>query len=235
MEQLAKHAAGFGLRLVEEQLVLFARYQALLLQWNERINLTAIREPELIQQRHFLDSLTCATVTGDLNGRSLIDVGAGAGFPGLPLRILYPQSHLTLVESVQKKARFLEAVVAELGLANVRIVAERAEVLGQQAVYRGQYDWAMARGVAEMRVLVEYLLPFCRIGGHMLAQKGESAAGETAAAAAAIAELGGAAPQLYSIQLPGHSERHNLVVIKKGAPTPARYPRRPGIPARRPL
>lgn len=235
MEQLARQAAAFGLRLTEAQLDQFTRYQALLLEWNERINLTAIREPVLIQQRHFLDSLTCATVTGDLNDRSLIDVGTGAGFPGLPLKILFPRLKLTLVESVQKKARFLEEVATTLGLAGVNVVAERAEVLGQQAAYRGQYDWAVARAVAELRTLVEYLLPFCRVGGCALAQKGENAAVEAAAASDAIAELGGATPELHALRLPGHRETHYLVVIEKVAETSARYPRRVGIPAKRPL
>jgi 16S rRNA (guanine527-N7)-methyltransferase len=235
MERLATQAAGFGLHLAAAQLEQFTAYQALLLEWNERINLTAIGEPALIQQRHFLDSLTCATVTGDLNGRLLIDVGAGAGFPGVPLKILYPLLRLTLVESVQKKARFLETVAAELGLADLNIITERAEVLGQQAAHRSQYDWAVARGVAEMRVLTEYLLPFCRVGGHVLAQKGRNAASETAAARGAIAELGGAAPQLRPVQLPHHTETHYLVVIEKVRETPSRYPRRVGIPAKRPL
>jgi len=235
MERLATQAAGFGLHLEAAQLELFASYQALLLEWNERVNLTAIREPEAIQRLHFLDSLTCATVMGDLNGRSLIDVGTGAGFPGLPLKILYPQLRLTLVESVQKKARFLEEAVAELGLADVSVIAQRAEVLGQQANHRSQYDWAVARAVAEMRVLVEYLLPFCRVGGHALAQKGGNAASETAAARDAVAELGGAAPRLHPVRLPDHSETHYLVVIEKVRETPARYPRRIGIPAKRPL
>lgn len=235
MERLATQAAGFGLHLTQAQLALFAGYQALLLEWNERINLTAIREPALIQQRHFLDSLTCATVTGDLNGRSLIDVGAGAGFPGLPLKILYPRLRLSLVESVQKKARFLETVAAELGLADVSIIAERAEELGQQAAHRSQYDWAVARAVAEMRVLAEYLLPFCHVGGHALAQKGGNAASEIVAATGAIALLGGAAPQLHAVQLPEHPETHYLIVIEKVRETPARYPRRAGIPAKRPL
>ncbi|HEX6386258.1 MAG TPA: 16S rRNA (guanine(527)-N(7))-methyltransferase RsmG [Anaerolineae bacterium] len=235
MEQLARQAAAFGLRLTEAQLSQFVRYQALLLEWNERINLTAVREPELIQQRHFLDSLTCATVTRDLNDRSFIDVGTGAGFPGLPLKILFPRLKLTLVESVQKKARFLEEVATTLGLADVNVVAERAEVLGQRAAYRGQYDWAVARAVAELRTLVEYLLPFCRVGGCALAQKGENAAVEAAAASVAIAELGGATPELHAILLPGHRETHYLVVIEKVAETPARYPRRVGIPAKRPL
>jgi len=235
MERLATQAAGFGLHLAATQLEQFAAYQALLLEWNKRINLTAIGEPALIQQRHFLDSLTCAMATGDLNNRLLIDIGAGAGFPGVPLKILYPRLWLTLVESVRKKARFLETVAAELGLADVNIITERAEVLGQQAAHRSQYDWAVARAVAEMRVLAEYLLPFCRVGGHMLAQKGRNAASETAAARGAIAELGGAEPQLRPVQLPDHSETHYLVVIEKVRETPARYPRRVGIPAKRPL
>jgi 16S rRNA (guanine527-N7)-methyltransferase len=153
----------------------------------------------------------------------------------VPLKILYPLLRLTLVESVQKKARFLETVAAELGLADLNIITERAEVLGQQAAHRSQYDWAVARGVAEMRVLTEYLLPFCRVGGHVLAQKGRNAASETAAARGAIAELGGAAPQLRPVQLPHHTETHYLVVIEKVRETPSRYPRRVGIPAKRPL
>ena len=235
MERLATQAAGFGLHLGATQLEQFAVYQALLLEWNERINLTAIQEPALIQERHFLDSLTCATVTGDLNGQSLIDVGAGAGFPGLPLKILYPQLRLALVESVQKKARFLESVVAELGVADVDVIAERAEVLGQQVAHRSQYDWAVARAVAPMRVLAEYLLPFCRVGGHVLAQKGKNAASETAAARGAIVELGGAEPQLRPVQLPHVLETRYLVVVEKVKETPSRYPRRAGIPAKRPL
>jgi 16S rRNA (guanine527-N7)-methyltransferase len=235
MEQFAMQAAALGLHLSDQQVEQFASYQMLLVEWNQRMNLTAIREPAAIQRRHFLDALTCATVTGDLDGCSLVDVGTGAGFPGLPLKILYPQLRLTLVESIVKKTRFLQAVVRELGLSDVHIVAERAEVLGQQTAYRGQYDWAVARAVAEMRVLAEYLLPLCRVGGYALAQKGENAPSETAAAASAIATLGGAPPELHAIQLPDVVETHYLVVIKKTAETPAFYPRRPGIPAKRPL
>ncbi|MBK8984766.1 MAG: 16S rRNA (guanine(527)-N(7))-methyltransferase RsmG [Chloroflexi bacterium] len=232
---LAAQAAAWGRPLTAVQLAQFACYLALLLEWNERLNLTAVRQPEAIQQRHFLDSLTCALVTGDLNGRVLIDVGTGAGFPGLPLKILYPELQLTLVESVAKKTDFLLVVAAELGFDDVVVLVERAENLGQMGDHREQYDWAVARAVAEMRVLAEYLLPLCRVGGHMLAQKGEAAAAETAAASAAIRVLGGGAAALTPAPSVGQEKPHYLVVVPKIAPTPAVYPRRPGMPGKRPL
>jgi 16S rRNA (guanine527-N7)-methyltransferase len=169
------------------------------------------------------------------SAQSVIDVGTGAGFPGLPLKILYPHISLTLVESVAKKARFLEAVVAELDLADVSVMVARAEALGQDAAFRGRFDWAVARAVAELRVLVEYLLPLCRVGGHLLAQKGERAADEVAAAQQAIATLGGGPPVLHPVQLPQRDEPSYLVVVEKLAETPAKYPRRVGVPGKRPL
>ncbi len=232
---LARAAAAFNLSLSDAQLAQFDAYLALLLAWNARLNLTAVRDPHAIQIRHFLDSLSCAVVTGDLNGRSLIDVGTGAGFPGLPLKILYPELQLTLTDSVAKKTHFLNAVVAELGLAHVTVLAERAETVGQQPAHRAQYDWAAARGVAEMRALVEYLLPLCKVGGHLLAQKGENAEKETAVARQSLRLLGGGSPTFEAIQLPEVENTHYLVVVEKMRETPASYPRKPGIPAKRPL
>ena len=240
MTLLAVEAEGLGLSLTEAQLTQFALYQTLLLDWNERINLTAIKTPPEIQIRHFLDSLTCALVMGNLEERRLIDVGTGAGFPGLPLKILFPTMRLTLVDSVAKKTRFLAAVVEALGLTDVTILAERAETLGQHSAHRERYDWAAARSVAELRVLAEYLLPLCRVGGAMLAQKGESAAAEAASAAGALAVLGGGAVQLTPVQLPQRALPrqylpHYLVVVRKERPTPVMYPRRVGMPAKKPL
>lgn len=235
MDELVAWAQAFGLSLTAAQVEQFAVYESLLLHWNERISLTAIREPRGIRIRHFLDSLACAIVTGPLNGRSLIDVGSGAGLPGLPLKILFPELRLTLVDSVVKKARFLELAVAELGLREVNVVAERAEVLGQDAAFREQFDWAAARAVAELRVLAEFLLPFCRVGGAMLAQKGESAPAEASAAARAIDLLGGGEARLSTVSLPETDQLHYLVVVPKTRATNDRYPRRPGIPAKRPL
>lgn len=233
--QFSKWAGQLGVSLSGGQVDQFARYLALLLDWNERMNLTAVRQPEDIRIRHFLDSLSCAKVTGDLNGRSLIDVGTGAGFPGLPLKILFPQLRLTLVESVAKKVDFLQAVVTELGLDNVTLLAERAELLGQQPQHRQQYDWAVARAVAELRVLVEYLLPLCRVGGHVLAQKGEGVHQEMADAVTAIQLLGGTEPKVSDIALPGREQIHYLVVVAKELETPDKYPRRVGMPGKRPL
>jgi 16S rRNA (guanine527-N7)-methyltransferase len=235
MNELATWASSFGLNLTDEQLAQFAVYEALLLEWNERIALTAIRAPRAIRIRHFLDSLSCATVTGPLDGQLLIDVGSGAGFPGLPLKILYPAVRLTLVDSVAKKTRFLELVVSELGLREVVVIADRAEALGQEAAHREQYDWVVARAVAELRVLAEYLLPLARVGGFALAQKGDSARTESAAATQVAAILGGGEVTITPIYLPETDQAHNLVVIPKIRPTPAHYPRRPGIPAKRPL
>lgn len=232
---LAIEAKKFNITLSETQQTQFDAYLKLLLDWNKRLNLTAVRDPHAIQIRHFLDALSCSVVTGGLNGRSLIDVGTGAGFPGLPLKILYPDLQLTLTDSVAKKTRFLEAVVAELALDKVTVLAERAETLGQQPDHRQQYDWAAARGVVEMRALAEYLLPLCKIGGHMLAQKGGSAARETETAQHAFQILGGGTASIHSIQLPETEAPHYLVVVEKVEETSTTYPRRPGMPGKRPL
>jgi 16S rRNA (guanine527-N7)-methyltransferase len=234
MEFLEAGADALGLSLSSWQMDQFARYQSLLLLWNERFNLTAAHTAQEIQTRHFVDSLTCASVSGDLNGRSLIDVGSGAGFPGLPLKILFPELSLALLESVGKKGEFLKEVVSDLQLQNVAIIAERAEVLGHNEAYREHYDWAVARAVARLPTLLEYLLPFCRIGGQALAQKGERAGEEIEEAQNAILVLGGKLVESRTIESPGGS-KSNLVVVQKINPTPAKYPRRVGIPRKRPL
>jgi len=235
MDEWLNGLTDLGILLTKDQIGKFDTYLALLLEWNERMNLTAVRQPEAIKWRHFYDSLTCATMMGNLHGRRLIDIGTGAGFPGLPLKILIPNLQVTLVESVAKKIGFLAAIVEELSLSEVQIVCERAELLGQNSRFREQYDWAVARGVAEMRILVEFLLPFCRVGGTMLAQKGENAKIETSAAGNAIHLLGGKAPEFKSISVPGKGGDHFLVLINKVRETPIKYPRRVGVPAKRPL
>ncbi len=233
--QFGQRAAQLGAPLTEAQIAQFIEYEALLLAWNKRMNLTAVCLPAEIRVRHFLDSLSCATVLDGLNGRSLIDVGSGAGFPGLPLKILYPEMQLTLVESVAKKGQFLQAVVNELGLQATTVLTERVELLGQSPRHRQRYDVATARAVAELRVLLEYLLPLCRVGGVMLAQKGEHVAVELAAAKEAIQLLGGADPKIETVALPERESLHYLLTVAKVADTPAKFPRRVGIPNKRPL
>jgi 16S rRNA (guanine527-N7)-methyltransferase len=224
-----------GVHLSPSQIRALEQYEKELLRWNERFNLTAIRNVDQVRIKHFLDSLTCLIAMRDSPVERVVDVGTGAGFPGLPLKIALPEMGLTLVESVGKKAAFCQHIVRLLGLENVEIIQERAELLGQTPAHRQRYDWAIARAVAIMPVLVEYLLPLVRIGGTMLAMKGETAPAETHAADRAMRMLGGQLRRLIPIQLPCVAEEHYLVLIDKIAATPDIYPRRVGMPAKHPL
>jgi 16S rRNA (guanine527-N7)-methyltransferase len=236
MKELAQYAQQkLGIHLTRSQLAALSLYERELLDWNARFNLTAIRDPQEIHIKHFLDSLTCLLIMRDRPVGRLIDVGTGAGFPGIPIKIIYPKMQLTLVESVGKKAAFCRHVVKMLDLPGVEVAQERAETLGQDATYREQYDWAVARAVAILPVLVEYLLPLVKVGGSVLAMKGESGPAEAHAAEHALRLLGGHLRQLMPVTLPGVAEERYLVVIDKVAATPTAYPRKVGIPAKRPL
>ncbi len=224
-----------GLRLSRTQLAALTLYERELIDWNARFNLTAIRDPQEIYIKHFLDSLTCLFAMRETHHASLIDIGTGAGFPGIPLKIIVPKLHLTLVESVGKKAEFCRHVVKILDLPGVDVVQERAEVLGQHPDFREQYDWAVARAVAILPVLAEYLLPLVRVGGCMLAMKGESGPAEAHSAEHALRVLGGHLRQLAPVTLPGVAEERYLVIIDKMAATPSNYPRKVGVPSKRPL
>ena len=236
MHKLTRWAqAWLGLRLTSQQRVAFERYRQELIAWNQRINLTAIRDPEQMLSKHFLDSLSVLKATGCLNGQRVADVGTGAGFPGLVLKIACPAMRLTLIESVGKKAKFCRHIVETLGLENVEVLTARAEEIGQQEGHREAYDWAVARAVAQLPILAEYLLPLVRLEGHMLAQKGETAPREAQEATRALQILGGKLEKIETVELPGIVETRHLVVIRKVAATPVRYPRRPGMPAKKPL
>ncbi len=226
-----------GITLNEEQQRAFEAYSAALIDWNTRVNLTAITDPLAVEIRHFLDSLSVLKAfTSPLSETiRLIDVGTGAGFPGLPLRILLPTLHLTLLEATGKKTAFLQHVVDTLHLDHVEVVNLRAEEAGQLPQYRGHFDVVAARAVARLPVLAEYLLPLCKIGGRCIALKGESAAAEVQASRHAIRLLGGRFGSLIKVELPTVNEPHYLIVIEKVAATPPSYPRRPGLPAKAPL
>lgn len=213
----------------------FDLYATELLQWNEHINLTAITDPEAIEMRHFLDSLAIVRAVSLSPGMRVIDVGTGAGFPGLPLRIVFPHIELTLLEATAKKTSFLQHVTERLHYPNVSILTARAEDAGQDPAYRERYHVVLARAVAQMSILAEYLLPLCKIGGRCIALKGEHAAGEAQQAENAIHVLGGRLEKIIPIELPEVPETHHLVVIRKVAATPERYPRRTGIPSKRPI
>ncbi len=236
MEKLAQDAYNLlGIRLSARQMALFARYEQELLDWNARFNLTAIRDSESIRAKHFLNSLSCVLAWRDNPPGCLIDVGTGAGFPGYPLKILQPSLSLTLVESVGKKADFCRHVATTLGLEKVDVTQSRAEEVGQSPQYRERFDWAVGRAVANLPILAEYLLPLVRVGGAMLAQKGESGPAEAHASEKAVRLLGGRLRQLIKVDLPGVAEERYLVVIDKIAATPPNYPRRVGVPGKKPL
>ena len=224
-----------GLHLNAHQVRSFQLYEKELLEWNEKINLTAINEPEAIRTKHFLDSLTAICEMNNPTPGRLVDVGTGAGFPGIPLKIMLPELKLTLVESVGKKAEFCRHMVEVLKLENVEVLTARAEDLGQQTQHREKYDWAVARAVSQLPALVEYLLPLVRVGGGMVAQKGEHAHAEVQSAEKAIRLLGGNLRRVSPVMLPGVVEERYLVVIDKKGATPPQYPRRAGLPAKKPL
>jgi 16S rRNA (guanine527-N7)-methyltransferase len=235
MQELKREAqAAYGLALTDIQVAAYVRHAQLLAEWNERINLTAIREPGEVRVKHFLDSLSCVRAF-DAPPVSMADVGSGAGFPGLALKVLYPAMRLTLIESVGKKARFLEYLVQELGLVGVTVLARRAEDVGRDPAYREQYQWAVGRAVAQLPTLAEYLLPLVRVGGRMLAQKGESGPREAQEARRAIGILGGGQPRVQRVQVPGLDDGRYLIIVRKEKGTPEMYPRLPGTPAKKPL
>ena len=236
MENLANAARQlFGIHLTGRQMVALVTLERELLAWSQKYNLTAVRDEAGIRTKHFLDSFSCVLAWKENPPKHLVDVGTGAGFPGIPLKILYPSMKLTLVESVGKKTAFCRHVVETLKLEEVSILNSRAEELGQLPDHRESYDWSVARAVANLSVLAEYLLPLNRVGGTMLAQKGQSGPAEAHKAEKAFSLLGGRMRQLIPLTLPGVVEERYLVVVDKIAATPPQYPRRPGIPTKKPL
>ena len=238
MKSLLAGASNLGLSLNTGHVKALEAYYDELIEWNQRFNLTAITDRNGILIRHFLDSISCLAALSPTElsaGTRVIDVGTGAGFPGIPLKIVCPDICLTLLEATGKKVTFLEHVVELLGLQDVTVIKGRAEELGHDPQHRERYDWAIARAVAEMPVLAEYLLPLVMVGGGVLAQKGEMAVAETRRAESAIRTLGGHVRRLIPVELRGLTETRYLIVIDKIAATPEKYPRRPGIPAKRPL
>lgn len=224
-----------GIELSKIQINALNYYENELIKWNKKFNLTTIKDPEKIRVKHFLDSLTCSLEIDSLSGDEIIDVGTGAGFPGIPLKIGYPEIKLTLVESVGKKVEFCQHILHNIGINDVEIIHSRVETLGQKVEYRQKFQWAVARAVAVMPTLVEYILPLLKVNGVMIAMKGQDAPAEAHEAEYATTLLGGHLRKLRRITLPGVAEDRYIVVIDKVAATPEKFPRRVGIPRKRPL
>jgi len=236
MEKLIHDAQElFHIHLTGRQVMALVMYERELLDWNQKFNLTAIKDVESIRTKHFLDSFSCVLAWGANPPQHLVDVGTGAGFPGLPLKILYPSTRVTLIESVGKKAMFCEHMIRLLSLENVQVIKARAEEIGQRPADREAYDCAVARAVASMNVLSEYLLPLVRVGGMMLAQKGETGPAEAQSAEKEMKLLGGKLQQIIQVNLPGVPDDRYLVIVNKSHATPPKYPRKPGMPMKQPL
>lgn len=217
----------------------FARYLELLIEWSPRAGLTSVTEPEAIQLRHFGESLALLKLLreGGLAeaGTSVVDVGSGGGLPGVAMLIADPSLSVTLVESHERRCRFLELVVAELGFEDAKVVRARAEEAGRDPELRASFDLAVARAVAPLPVLVEYTLPLLRRGGVLASPKGSRARDELVAAEAAIAALGGVAEQPQPLSLPPGAHPQLVLIVRRTGELDGRYPRRPGVPARRPI
>jgi 16S rRNA (guanine527-N7)-methyltransferase len=238
MEKLNVGAKKLGLHLTPQQLEQFHIYYQELIDWNQRMNLTAITGYEEVQIKHFLDSLTVLLALKQPMGSGsfqLIDVGTGAGIPGIPLKILLPDIKLVLLDATAKKAAFLYHIKQKLELDGVEIVVGRAEDVAHKAQYREKFELVLSRAVARLPTLVELTLPFCAVGGSFVAQKKGLIDPELSQAVRAISLLGGNFREMKKVDLEEFTEERWLITIDKVLPTPQQYPRRPGIPAKRPL
>lgn len=236
--QLRLEAAQFGVVLDDGQMAQLGDYLALLCEWNQRFNLTAIERPEEVLAKHFLDSLTCATAIDLRACNSLLDIGSGAGFPGLVLAIAFPHLHVTVLDSIAKRAGFLRRVAESLALPDVRVVHARAEEVGRPGgdpPLRERFDLVTARAVARINVLVEWLAPCARVGGSVLFMKGPQIEDELADAARALQTLGLGEAQVRKLVLPGTEAGRALVKVPKVRPTPSQYPRSTAESRRHPL
>ena len=237
MKLLAGGALELGIKLTDGQVAQFETYYRELHLWNQRVNLTAITECSEVQIKHFLDSLTCclAIPEGPPAAGKIVDIGAGAGFPGLPLKLVFPDFQLTLSDSVGKKTAFLRHLLQVLELPEVVVLTARAEQLGRAPETRERFDLVLARGVAKLPALLEYALPLCRVGGKVVAWKHGGIQQELESAQRALQLLGGRWGQIVPVAITGLTDNRILVTVEKISATPAEYPRRPGLPRKQPL
>lgn len=221
--------------LTEQMADQFMVYMSILLEWNKKMNLTSITEEREVVLKHFADSLSLLPYLAISENTKIIDVGTGAGFPGLPVKIACPEVSMTLLDSVQKKIGFLEEAITSMGLEEIACVHSRAEDGAQNPLYREQFDYCVSRAVANLTVLAEYCLPFVKVGGTLAALKGPDAQGEIAEAEGALAKLGGRVKEVVDVTIPFTELSHKLVFIEKVSSTPKVYPRKAGKISKNPL
>ena len=232
---LLKEAEKISLSLSETQLDKFQTYLEFLVETNEKVNLTAITQPQEVVMKHFIDSIALFSVYDIMPNAKIADVGTGAGFPGRPLKIYDSTLSVTLVDSLNKRINFLNEVISELGLTDVETVHSRAEELAKNKDYRESYDYCVSRAVANLATLSELCLPFVKVGGYFVSLKGPKAKEEIAAAKKAVSVMGGSLEEVVGYSVDKTDYEHNLVIIKKASPTPARYPRNAPKPAKDPI
>ena len=223
----------FNIEINEEQIKSFEKYMNLLLKWNEKINLTAITQPEEVKLKHFVDSLTVLKYINDDD--RVIDIGTGAGFPGIPLKIMKKNAKITLLDSLNKRINFLNIVIETLNLRNIQAIHGRAEEIARNKLYREKYDVAVSRAVANLSTLTEYMLPFVKVGGKCICMKGANVNEELKKAKNAIKELGGEVERVDNFYLSDNDNERNIIVIKKIKETKSKYPRKAGTPSKEPL
>ena len=226
---------AFGVTLTEKQIEQFEKYYELLVEWNKVMNLTGITEFDEVMQKHFVDSVAAAKYAEMEKVNRLIDVGTGAGFPGIPLKIVYPHIQVTLLDSLNKRIKFLEEVVDNLGLTGIETVHGRAEDAAKKAEYREQFDLSVSRAVANLASLTEYCLPFVKVGGKFVSYKSVSVDEEITQSKKAVYVLGGEIGKVEKFNLPESDMERSLVIIEKKRSTPKKYPRKAGMPTKEPL
>ena len=222
-----------GIMLNEKQIEKYYEYMNLLLEWNEKINLTAITEQNDIILKHFVDSMTVLEYLG--NAKDIIDVGTGAGFPGIPIAIVNDDKNIVLMDSLNKRIKFLDDVIKKIPLKNVKAIHSRAEDLGRNSMHRQRYDVAISRAVANLATLVEYMIPLVKIGGVCICMKGQEVTEEIKNSEIAIELLGGEIETVDEFCLPGTDMKRNIIIIRKVKNTSSKYPRKAGIPSKEPL
>ena len=226
---------GLGLRLDDDQIAQFMEYYELLVEWNQFMNLTAITEFDEVCTKHFIDSISLCKVVDCTRDYTVIDVGTGAGFPGIPLKIAFPNLKITLLDSLGKRVKFLNEVIKRLGLEDIEVIHGRAEDFAKPGQLREQFDLCVSRAVANLSTLSEYCLPYVKIGGFFISYKSEKISSEMQAARNAIALLGGNIYDQKELILPNSDIYRNLFQIKKVMATPKKYPRKAGLPSKEPL